>query len=85
MRKFYIKRLQSIHGKPKIVYIKRLINHLDQSKFFPTDSLKIATLFTESGIKEFQLLGALPNIEYTVVEVDKECKTLNEFTLESFS
>lgn len=85
MRKFYIKRLQSIHGKLKTVYIKRLSNHLDQSKFFPTDSLKIATLFTESGIKEFQLLGALPNIEYTVVEVDQECKTLNEFTLTSFN
>ena len=85
MRKFYIKRLQSIHGKPKTFYIKRLINHLNQSKFFPTDSLKIATLFTESGIKEFQLLGALPNIEYTIVEVDQECKTLNEFTLASFN
>ena len=85
MRKFYIKRLQSIHGKPKTFYIKRLINYLDQPKFFPTDSLKIATLFTESGIKEFQLLGALPNIEYTVVEVDQECKTLNEFTLASFN
>ena len=85
MRKFYIKRLQSIHGKPKTVYIKRLLNRLDQSKFFPTDSLKIATLFTESGIKEFQLLGALPNIDYTVVEVDQECKAIAEFNLESFS
>ena len=85
MRKFYIKRLQFIHGKPKTFYIKRLLNRLDQSKFFPTDSLKIATLFTESGVKEFQLLGGLSNIDYTVVEVDQECKAIAEFNLASFS
>lgn len=85
MRKFYIKRLQTIKGQLKFVYIKRLVNHLNHPKFFPADCIKIATIFNEHGIKEFQLLGALPNIEYTVVEIDSQGSSVNEFSLTSFN
>ena len=84
MRKFYIKRFQTINGRHNIVYIKKILTRFDEPKFFPCDTLKLATVFSEDGLKEFQLLGALPNIDYTVVEISLNGKTITEFPLTSF-
>lgn len=83
MRKFYIRRLQTIHGKVVTVYIKRIVCKTGEPKFFSADGLKIASIFTIEGLKEFQLLGSLPNIEYTVVEIDRQGQVIQELSLNS--